>query len=122
MLKITYQNPARTDNITPRIAEDSNHVLVVPAFEINKHKVPETRIDLDKSNGTVARIFVSTETGAVTLNEGWDGWLILMSKKLPKSGYTFNYETFDCEYQPADCSNTEWYSVQLPEPGTTFDD
>lgn len=120
MLKITYQNPERTDNITPRIAEDSNHVLVVPAFEINKHKVPETRIDLDKSNGTVARIFVSTETGAVTLNEGWDGWLILMSKKLPKSGYTFNYKTMGCDYTPADQSDSEWFICSLPPEGMKF--
>lgn len=122
MLKFTYQDETRTDNVIPSIAADNNHVLVIPSFTINRHTVPETRIDLDASNGKVARIYVSTETGEVTLNAGGDGWLLLMSKKLKKSGYTFNYVTCDCEYQAADQSDSEWFICSLPAPGTTFDD
>lgn len=119
MLKYTYQDETRKDNVIPTMKEDG-HTIVIPAFTINGHKVPETEMDIDPANDNRARVYVSLYTGEVTLNKGGHGWLLFMSNRLKKSYYAFNYKTMGCDYTPADQSDSEWFICSLPPEGLKF--
>ena len=57
MLKYTYQDETRKDNVIPTMKEDG-HTIVIPAFTINGHKVPEMEMDIDPANDNRARVYV----------------------------------------------------------------